>query len=479
MELLGEFESDEDEAEQVDNLISKELMELSFDSRTALEEEIHGVHCMALEETPELLRVSLRRLEAILECDKTIPQKEKEAYIRSNSMPMTYIHTNDFKLRFLRLTLFDVTQAAKQIVRFLDVACFLFGEILLERPIRLSDFSKKEQQYIRNGYLQFLPFRDRSGRRVFAVINPPTCGTPFNEMFEGLSISERRKGSLLTIGKLFFYMTWVAGEDVDTQRKGLVLVVWFDPSFKVFSTNRLRNFAKVPRGPNDLTSVRVAAIHTCVPDTTIHRLCVAAIRLRIRNPLRLRMKVCYGESVELMYQLQSYGIPTNHIPLSFSGTIKTGYMKQWTRAREAKESSTYPELANDYRKVIECPQLTDVLFRQGISLIWNPGNASIQNVIENMHKQQKETGSSRLKRREMVLDIIDEVGQTSRFLAWNEGGWWNEIFDREQLILKIEYLIKEVRRSKRQGRRLLQQQLNSSTSIFRGNVDEHWNYGSC
>jgi len=191
MELLGEFESDEDEAEQVDNLISKELMELSFDSRTALEEEIHGVHCMALEETPELLRVSLRRLEAILECDKTIPQKEKEAYIRSNSMPMTYIHTNDFKLRFLRLTLFDVTQAAKQIVRFLDVACFLFGEILLERPIRLSDFSKKEQQYIRNGYLQFLPFRDRSGRRVFAVINPPTCGTPFNEMFEGLSISER------------------------------------------------------------------------------------------------------------------------------------------------------------------------------------------------------------------------------------------------------------------------------------------------
>ena len=72
----------------------------------------------------------------------------------------------------------------------------------------------------------------------------------------------------------------------------------------------------------------------------------------------------------------------------------------------------------------------------------------------------------KLKRREMVLDIIEQVGKTSRFLVWNEGGWWNEIPDREHLILKIEYLIKEVRKSKREAQTV---NLNSSTSIFYSN----------
>jgi hypothetical protein len=174
--------------------------------------------------------------------------------------------------------------------------------------------------------------------------------------------------------------------------------------------------------------------------------------------------------VELLYKLQSYGIPTEHIPISFSGTIKTGYIKQWARAREAQESPMYLELANDFRDIIECPQLNDVLFRQGISLIGNPGNARVRTVIEEMHKEQAGSQSHKLvklKRREMVLNIIEQVGKTSRFLVWNEGGWWNEIPDREHLILKIEYLIKEVRKSKREARQTVN--LNSSTSVFYSN----------
>jgi len=104
-------------------------------------------------------------------------------------------------------------------------------------------------------------------------------------------------------------------------------------------------------------------------------------------------------------------------------------------------------------------------------LIWNPGNALIRNLIEKLCKKQDEAESNKLvklKRREMVLDIIEEVSKTSRFLVWNEGGWWNEMFDREQLILKIVYLVKEVRKSKRERQQL---KLDSSTSMFRGQDD--------
>lgn len=142
-------------------------------------------------------------------------------------------------------------------------------------------------------------------------------------------------------------------------------------------------------------------------------------------------------------------------------------MKQWMRAREAKESTLYLQMSQKSLRIIECPKLSDVLFRQGRSLSWNPGNARIRSLIEKMQQEREAAESYKLvkfKRREMVVEIIQEIGKTSRFLMWIDGGWWNEILDREQLILKIEYLIKDVRKSKRISR---QQKLNSSTSIFR------------
>jgi len=275
-------------------------------------------------------------------------------------------------------------------------------------------------------------------------------------------------------------MTYIAGEDVDTQRRGLAIVVWFDESFKLgpnISPERLLDFTNLQFTGRDLGSMRPCSIHCCVPDTLAHRIVVSVMKIQIGKRTRLRLKTHIGQPMELLYKLQSFGIPTEHIPVSFSGTIKTGYFKQWTRSREAQESSVYLEMSNDFRGIIECPRLGDVLFRQGISLVANPGNAQVRSIIQQMMKEgQNETEAGgvgnnkqkskviKLKRREMVLDIIDEVSKTSRFLTWNEGGWWNELLDREQIILKIEYLIKDVRKSNKAKRQYIK--VNSSSSIF-------------
>ena len=181
MHSPGLFEVDQifsqtDESKAVDDLLSKELLELSLKDRNAIQEEIHGVRCLAPEETPELLRFSLQRLALVLVDDEILPPHKKQAYLRSQELPHTYINGNDFRLRFLRLALFDVVQAAKRIVLFLEVGFLLFGDLLLQRPVRLSDFNKKELQYIRNGHIQFLPFRDRSGRRIVVTLNPCIWG---------------------------------------------------------------------------------------------------------------------------------------------------------------------------------------------------------------------------------------------------------------------------------------------------------------
>jgi hypothetical protein len=155
-----------DDPKYVDTLLSKELLRLSLKDRNAIQEEIHGVHCLAPEETPGLLEEALRKL--ALELEK-LPPDETKAYQQSQRLPSTYVNTVDFRLRFLRCELLDAKKAAKRMTFFLNTALEFFGECALERPIRLSDFKKEELKYCRKGRYQWLPFRDRSGRRAVVI----------------------------------------------------------------------------------------------------------------------------------------------------------------------------------------------------------------------------------------------------------------------------------------------------------------------
>ena len=158
----------------VDNLLSKELLQLSLKDRTAFQEEVHGVHCMAPEETPELLEESLRQL--AIELDKhNIPQNQnqKRAYNTSKRQERptttTYVNDDSFRLRFLRCELFSIAKTAQRIILFLQLVVELFGDFALQRPVLLSDFTEDELRSFRLGRYQFTPFLDRSGRRVLTI----------------------------------------------------------------------------------------------------------------------------------------------------------------------------------------------------------------------------------------------------------------------------------------------------------------------
>ena len=156
---------------EVDDLLSTELLRLSLRDRNAIQEEIHGVNCLASQETQQLLESSLRQLAT--ELDQNLPEEISRAYKRSQKLPNTYVNTLNFRLRFLRFALFDAKKAAIRLASFLNLVLEYFGEYALQRPIRLSDMSKKELKHMRMGRYQWLPFRDRSGRRI-AIIFPGT-----------------------------------------------------------------------------------------------------------------------------------------------------------------------------------------------------------------------------------------------------------------------------------------------------------------
>lgn len=157
-----------DAPKKAEDLITKNLLGLSFEDRNAIDEEIHGVNNLSREETPELLQESMAQLS--LELSKI---QNKPAFDKSQRLfPYdTFVNTIDFRLRFLRCEFLDAQKAATRMVTYLDLLDELFdGDWVLQRPIELSDFSKAEMKILRSGIYQLLPYRDRSGRAIFTEL---------------------------------------------------------------------------------------------------------------------------------------------------------------------------------------------------------------------------------------------------------------------------------------------------------------------
>lgn len=421
-----------------EKLISASLLALNLKDRNEIRDEVHGVLSLAPTETEALREEALLRLGEELSNDTRIPVTRKRAYLRSQefSNPTTYVNADEFRLRFLRLEFFDATKAAMRMLRFLDLLVELFGEFALQRPIRLADFPKHELQFIRKGQFQFLPFRDRSGRRVMMMF--------LNEGYEALPPVVK--------AKIFMYLTWTAGNDVDTQRLGLVYSIWFDSAFNV--TNNRERY-KLAAKLRELTSVRTCAVHICSPDRPNFQWGLYVITLQVARKNRSKVTVHLGSTQEVKYKLQTFGIPQEEIPISHDGKIKNTHFKnQWMEVRKVIEEGRVD--------ISECPLANDVIFRQGKTLTGHRGNALLHDLIQqkNAEQEEEQRNLSRIKRKLIVEQLVQEIQNIGgRFLVWNEGGWWDELRDQKQIFLKVEYKVGEYRKAKKASKRqILQQQ---------------------
>mmetsp|Transcript_24629 Transcript_24629/g.57814 ORF Transcript_24629/g.57814 Transcript_24629/m.57814 type:complete len:502 (-) Transcript_24629:469-1974(-) len=455
----------------VDDIMSKELMNLSMQDRNAINEEIHGVNCLAVEETQELLRNLLHDLAVVL--DNVLPPAETRAYRRSQKIPHSYVNTIDFRLRFLRCEVFDAKKAARRMAFYLNTVQDFFGDFALERPIRLSDFNKEEQTFMRKGFMQLLPYRDRSGRRIGVIF-------PGKELAQS---SARLKA------KIALYLSWTAGNEVETQRMGVVILIWYDKSFQLLH-RPVQNKPKF----HEVWMLRICAIHLCTPDTPLYRIRRGFITMRMAHN-RLKLRVHIGNTVENNYKLQCFGIPTETIPITYSGTVKFQPMRQWIRLRTFLEEPIYQDTA-EIRSIIECPHPNDIVFRQGSSFLSHPGNATfrtliagkieeIENLSKNLDRENqlamtsiitnsinrkklptKAKDNKRYTTRVIVKEVMDEIKrQRRRVLNWNDAqDCWKLLTDEMQIYMKIVHLVREYRNAaKAQANR---QSSQSDTFMF-------------
>eukprot|EP00533_Pseudo-nitzschia_delicatissima_P002068 CAMPEP_0116086738 /NCGR_PEP_ID=MMETSP0327-20121206/5009_1 /TAXON_ID=44447 /ORGANISM="Pseudo-nitzschia delicatissima, Strain B596" /LENGTH=487 /DNA_ID=CAMNT_0003577797 /DNA_START=127 /DNA_END=1586 /DNA_ORIENTATION=- len=435
--------ADEDfNPKEVDVMMAKELNKLAFSSRENINEEIHGVCCLAPEETPEMLDVALQKLSEAV--DK-IPSADKQAYLQSQRLfpGNSYVNDRNFPLMFLRCELFNVQRAAMRMVRHLDFVLEIFdnNKKLLQRPIRLTDLGSRAMKLLRSGCLQLLPIRDSAGRRVFVV-------STFKSEYE---VVDRLQ--------LYFYFQTVLSEDVDNQRTGFVsLALPGENSQKIRKLPCRKDRYKLARFILS-APVRYCAIHCCYPDTPIFRLIKAAYSLGMHtsDSTKFRLKFHTGTQTETRYQLMSYGIPVEQLPITNSGKVKSGSLQQWLNARTIIEKQRLESgavlIEVAITNIVECPRLNDVAIRPGKSYLCHPGNVSFKELLE---KYVDDHFAANRKGKDIISwTIIEEIESShGRFLEWdNKAGLWIENVDRNSIRARIPIYFRDHKRNTRGKRK--------------------------
>lgn len=425
-----EPQQEELDPRRTDLLLWKELMQLPFLERNNISEEVHGVHSLAVDETPFIRDEGLGKLQYELDL---LPHPEKGAYDTARNLPVTYVNDPDFRLRFLRADLFDARDAAKRMTAYLDLLMMLFGVEVLKRPLRTTDFeTKNEKSCLRGGLVQLLPYRDRSGRRVMVIISDIMS---YNHIMRV---------------KIFLYLMTVAAECEETQQKGIVFVMW--PGRDTNIRIPLPEERIVCKNSFSAFPLRVVGFHFCWPDTLFFHLIRSFFVLVMGSDLRTRVHFHSGERQEISYKLMGFGIPVQLMPTTESGVIKTKNHTQWFKTRQIleKNASNNPTTQPGNLVVgIECPAVNDVLYERTKPCMFHPGNVRFKGLIE--EKKEEHTLLSQTDKRDFAWTIVAEVElRNGRFLTWDrKSGFWIQLRDRSEIRLKVATSLRDFNKHSR------------------------------
>ena len=274
-------------------------------------------------------------------------------------------------------------------------------------------------------------------------------------------------------------------EYLETQRKGAVVISipGYQQMFGDTTSEALLSWYKTRIKTHNLVGsvipVRVVAVHICSPNNAIAQALTGMLTMILTSWLS-KLKFHFGDPLELRYQLQGYGIPTELIPSTDTGNVKSANLKQWIKLRrylewqaqqqDATMYSSDSDVASDYEssasymsnpytnRIVECPGSNDVIFRRGKSMNYHPGNVKFLNLIEsNIQEHTFDTKTTQIRRMAIEEGIIRQVREGGgRFLTWDiDNCWWIDMSNDDgkgnweidkEIQRKIHYAFRDFRK---------------------------------
>lgn len=164
-----------------------------------------------------------------------------------------------------------------------------------------------------------------------------------------------------------------------------------------------------------------------------------------------------GTQVEQDYELRTFGIPTECIPLSYTGTIKDTNHKTSIKMRTKLDNNRKAEAAGDYIRyyspnflpkpfpAVECPEIDAFLVRRN-GVAWNyPGNIHVRALLE------EKLGDEQKLKEEFVSTITEElIARNIPIMVYDDkNGWYMRVTNKQYLQKQVLYIMREIRKRRR------------------------------
>jgi hypothetical protein len=227
-------------------------------------------------------------------------------------------------------------------------------------------------------------------------------------------------------------------QDEDSLKKGAVVISLNVGSHRVSYDKLPLNFKEdkiykaIPH--------KIASVHCCFDDILVYPL-ITLLRFSMGSRLRGRLQTHYAKRrADYIYQLQTYGIPAQVLPLDEHDNIILDHHLEWIQERQIQESSSSSSRDRIARGMI--PRRFDVLFGRGGTIAEHTGNLRAYHIVEMNRERYEKAGKFE---KTQIADRVVHLIHTSygRFLRKELGGWVE--VSRDEAREKISHCFRRLR----------------------------------
>mmetsp|Transcript_87484 Transcript_87484/g.131231 ORF Transcript_87484/g.131231 Transcript_87484/m.131231 type:complete len:468 (+) Transcript_87484:35-1438(+) len=398
--------------EDNDALFAQELNKLSMKERDEVLHDVHGVSDV-MDEEPAFVEKCFRELQVEL-----LKIKSKPAYDQALLHNEAYVKDEKFMLMFLRAEGFDPKSAAARTVSFFEAKLQLFGPELLARDVKVSDLDEDDVRCLESGYAQILPGRDRAGRAIFMLL-------PMIKVFK---VHANKL-------KALYMVTMHALQDVETQRRGMIGLAYN------VGRDHTKDREAVWKNAKLLSAipVRFKCLHYCYDDEKVRTLFQVAMLVFNRSE-RFRCRFQFGTDMECIYNLMTFGIPSDILPVQTSGELRLEAHQEYVRRMRKQHDSD----ENIPRIIL--PSTDDVLLGRGKPLQKHPGNLRYHHIIETYNEQYEK--AMKLEKTNISKWLVEQIQDAGgRFLKQDDVAWVE--IDDDAARYKVSHTFRNHRIAKR------------------------------
>eukprot|EP00339_Tiarina_fusa_P026309 CAMPEP_0117083640 /NCGR_PEP_ID=MMETSP0472-20121206/58883_1 /TAXON_ID=693140 ORGANISM="Tiarina fusus, Strain LIS" /NCGR_SAMPLE_ID=MMETSP0472 /ASSEMBLY_ACC=CAM_ASM_000603 /LENGTH=579 /DNA_ID=CAMNT_0004812337 /DNA_START=121 /DNA_END=1861 /DNA_ORIENTATION=+ len=377
--------------EELDALFAHDMYSMSLEERAKVLHDMHGVP-EVMDETPAF--VTEQRSQLFHEIDLLLasPAQDTDAYQQALDQDQEFVTGSRTQLAFLRSESFDPKATALRLV---------IGPTKLTRDITIKDMAKEDKKSLESGFFQLLQVRDAASRAV--MMGVPCLGN--------YKDAENFKRS-------FYYMVMTAMHDVSTQINGLIFIGYNMGKYRKVD----RTAAWCVSQMRKVLPMRIVGMHYCYDDFRMRAMMTVAM-LVMGGTNRVRFRGHYGDLEENLYKLQTFGLPTEALPVTADGEPKNKSHRQWLKTRSKQESD--PQFRSDLFIVV--PNRLDVLFGRGKPIQEHFGNIRYHSLLD--YYQNAYERSKKFEKMQISQRVVDTVHAfVGRFLK-QEGSGWVEVDD--------------------------------------------------